>query len=1149
MAEGQYKFSISLDDKQLKMDVAQAKKAFDELVKAAREAGVKIDESFDNPFDKLVPPTNLPRQTEAAAQSFNGLNMATQQLVRELPSATMGLNTFFLAVSNNLPIFADQIKAATEANKELVAQGKPTTSVFKQIIGSLFSWQSALIVGVTALSMYGKEIGNWVANLFKGKKAVDDMAEAERQLRETRVQGRINAQEEATNLMLTVKAMQDSTRTIEERRLAMQRLQGEYPSYFSNISEEILLYGDLSGTINELVTNMYNMQRARTALDRLIENKETIEMLKGTAGYNEYQNAQNLFRGGGQKKHYILTNEIGSFEQTKHYVDEGGLGTYTTPEYEKLLKAQKSYLNNLEAQGGKAAELAETIRKQFNGDIDAFQKSLEAANTALEADVKPLVDEANAAERKRQAEEAKRRQEEADRQRRIAANAAKSKQDKLSEMQEQLAKDAAKARTDATIAAMEEGLEREKAQINAEYDAKAQLISEREAELKKLQKGELTDEQQADFQALRDANENQRAEAIAQAENKATEAMQKTIDEQQALRERELDQMNEYLIQYGTFLERQSATKEKYARAIAKAQTEGEKMALEQERDAILAGFEVVINGWADSIANASAEVLQQMIDDAETALKVAEQARDMLPDSSTDDAKNLLKQINTLRAQIALMKQQLSGTKSEGDMLSSLKSQLPDIHNAAQLAAQTIAMLADNFRQLSESIDDEKLKEASAQLSSVSQNFSAAASGAASGGWIGAIIGGATDMLAQTVEAITNTAVEADEAMNNALNFAREYQQILLTISESDYDSVFGTYASAKAQDAFSKATEALAAYNNAVTEELNETADKNARSWGALVFGGLWLGKKTTDLQKELAAAQEKGYNALQGMMVKTKDLSGWANFWGAEDEYTALADLVPELWSEDGLFNVDAARAFLESNTQITAEQRKQIENAIELQERYDDAVAAIDRELQSIFGSLSADITDAIFDSVRNGTNAWDTFYEKASGVIDKLGKQMLQEVFVQAYFDQYLERLRDAYGKENPQEELALITSEMFANMGEMVEAATKAAAEWDENARDMGFNPESVDSTTKTKGVAQASQDSVNELNGRMTAIQGMTGSLVEGQRQLINNSSQALTYLAGIESNTAELRQMRQDIGAMRKDISDISTRGVVTR
>ena len=188
MADGQYKFSIELDDKQLSLDAKSAAKIFDQLVKDAQKAGVKIDEALTNPFDELLsnppqlPPLNVPTNVPQTTQQFHGLNMATQQLVRELPAATMGLNTFFLAISNNLPIFTDQIKAATEANKELTAQGKPTTSVFKQIIGSLFSWQTALIAGITALKLYGKEIGNWVANLFKSKDALSAAEKAQKGL-------------------------------------------------------------------------------------------------------------------------------------------------------------------------------------------------------------------------------------------------------------------------------------------------------------------------------------------------------------------------------------------------------------------------------------------------------------------------------------------------------------------------------------------------------------------------------------------------------------------------------------------------------------------------------------------------------------------------------------------------------------------------------------------------------------------------------------------------------------------------------------------------------------------------------------------------------------------------------------------------------
>ena len=133
MAEGQYKFSIRLDDEHLEQDVRRAASQYDKLVAAAKKAGLQTDDSLKNPFDNFLPPKDLPQRTRAAAQSFNGLNMATQQLVRELPAASMGLNTLFLAMSNNLPIFADQIKQMNAANEQLRAQGKPTVSVIKQM--------------------------------------------------------------------------------------------------------------------------------------------------------------------------------------------------------------------------------------------------------------------------------------------------------------------------------------------------------------------------------------------------------------------------------------------------------------------------------------------------------------------------------------------------------------------------------------------------------------------------------------------------------------------------------------------------------------------------------------------------------------------------------------------------------------------------------------------------------------------------------------------------------------------------------------------------------------------------------------------------------------------------------------------------------
>lgn len=115
----------------------------------------------------------------SAAKGFTPLSFQVQQLAREMPSLTMSMQQFFLAISNNLPMFADELTRARNANKALRAEGIPTVSVFKQVLSSIFSWQTALVVGITLLTAYGKEIGAWVKGLFKAKEAALSMAEAQ----------------------------------------------------------------------------------------------------------------------------------------------------------------------------------------------------------------------------------------------------------------------------------------------------------------------------------------------------------------------------------------------------------------------------------------------------------------------------------------------------------------------------------------------------------------------------------------------------------------------------------------------------------------------------------------------------------------------------------------------------------------------------------------------------------------------------------------------------------------------------------------------------------------------------------------------------------------------------------------------------------
>jgi len=107
-------------------------------------------------------------------KGFNGLSNSINQLTREVPAFTYSAQTGFLALSNNIPILVDQIQMLRAANLELAASGKPTTSVFKQIVSSLFSFQTALLVGVSLVVIYGKEIGDLFSKIANGSKSIDE---------------------------------------------------------------------------------------------------------------------------------------------------------------------------------------------------------------------------------------------------------------------------------------------------------------------------------------------------------------------------------------------------------------------------------------------------------------------------------------------------------------------------------------------------------------------------------------------------------------------------------------------------------------------------------------------------------------------------------------------------------------------------------------------------------------------------------------------------------------------------------------------------------------------------------------------------------------------------------------------------------------
>lgn len=262
---------------EMKASMLQLEKEYYNLSQAAREGAKGMD--ILNNIGKLnqqlkdidAQMGNYQRNVGNYASGWNGLNVSIQQIARELPALSVSANTFFLAISNNLPIFIDELKKA-RIEYELAKKSNQTAiPVFKQVLSSLLNWQTALVVGITLLSSYGGEITKWVGSLFDARKEIDYLKQLQEDLNKAQKEGVKNAQDEAVKLDILYRAAVNLNKPMGERKKAVEELKKQYPSYFKNISDENILAGKAADSYQRLSNAILASAKARAVQDRLVE--------------------------------------------------------------------------------------------------------------------------------------------------------------------------------------------------------------------------------------------------------------------------------------------------------------------------------------------------------------------------------------------------------------------------------------------------------------------------------------------------------------------------------------------------------------------------------------------------------------------------------------------------------------------------------------------------------------------------------------------------------------------------------------------------------------------------------------------------------------------------------------------------------------
>ena len=579
-----------------------------ENMSAAEREGVqgqtmlKNIESLDTKIKELDASMGVhTRNVGNYASGFNMLGFQIQQVARELPSLAYGPQIFFSAISNNLPMLADEIARAKKSVDELKKAGQTFTPVWKQIASSIFSWQTLLVAGVTVLTLYGKEITNWVASLFKGKTTIDASAAALERFNSAMAQGSVSAQSELTKLNLLYRAATDLSKPYEERAEAVKKLQDIYPAYFGNMAAEQVMVGNAVGAYENLRDAIIEVAQAKAAQELITENVIKKLKIEGTDEYKRIQSyadridtlqskINDLQSKGISKKSPIIEGLSGAIAGLEKGIERASEAIRTKLELpDDIPNDIREYLAILDES---SEELASVAGKSFIGKTPA----------ELNAEWKKARQEAKSAVEK----------------------AASDQERNLKELDKQLQKlrdDALQAEVDS----MKEGTAKKLAQIDLDYQKRARAIQEAEKRIRELQGGELAKGQQAQIKALKDANNAQRNEERASVSGIAVtpEGLSDVVN-------KEIQAWNEYLREYGNFREKLQATKEDYDERIRKATTQGDRERLKKERDAALAEIEtkqsdnwIAFFSWietmsksmASNIYNTLRNQLNQMLD------------------------------------------------------------------------------------------------------------------------------------------------------------------------------------------------------------------------------------------------------------------------------------------------------------------------------------------------------------------------------------------------------------------------------------------------------------------------------------------------------------------------------------------------------
>lgn len=291
------------------------------------DAGKKLVENLKDIYERMnamqQATGKFQLQVGQYSKAVSGLNIATTQVLRELPALAVSPTTFAIAISNNIPILQDYIlkvresrnalmeqiaaaEAAGEAEKAAALKAEAAKyknlSVTKLLVKSIFSWQSALVLVLTVLPIVLRNLAKKRKEQSEYNDILKETIDLQKELSKEDLKASQEGAKAATKAKTLYNISQDQNRSYEERLAVAKEMQRLYPDYLGNIDAEAIVAGKAAGAYDKLTESLVRKAKAQAYLSRIteIETKKILAEEAHTKKLAEYENAQKYaFVSGG----------------------------------------------------------------------------------------------------------------------------------------------------------------------------------------------------------------------------------------------------------------------------------------------------------------------------------------------------------------------------------------------------------------------------------------------------------------------------------------------------------------------------------------------------------------------------------------------------------------------------------------------------------------------------------------------------------------------------------------------------------------------------------------------------------------------------------------------------------------------------------